>query len=74
MSCDVDEVTERLENELCSLARSIAHAGASVDLDLAIFSLHFAGVSSILGAVNFISTIINMKPISIKPERIPLFV
>ncbi|KAJ9587067.1 hypothetical protein L9F63_028361, partial [Diploptera punctata] len=31
-------------------------------------------VSSILGAVNFISTIINIKPISIKPERIPLFV
>ena len=43
MSCDVDEVTERLENELCSLARSIAHAGASVDL--AIFSLHLAGAS-----------------------------
>nr|UBN08761.1 cytochrome c oxidase subunit 1 [Macropanesthia heppleorum] len=54
------------------LASSIAHAGASVDL--AIFSLHLAGVSSILGAVNFISTIINMKPISMKPERIPLFV
>nr|WGO58069.1 cytochrome c oxidase subunit I [Rhabdoblatta omei] len=54
------------------LASSIAHAGASVDL--AIFSLHLAGVSSILGAVNFISTIINMKPISMGPERIPLFV
>nr|YP_010946909.1 cytochrome c oxidase subunit I [Salganea raggei]WGO57666.1 cytochrome c oxidase subunit I [Salganea raggei] len=54
------------------LASSIAHAGASVDL--AIFSLHLAGVSSILGAVNFISTIINMKPVSMKPERIPLFV
>nr|WGO57978.1 cytochrome c oxidase subunit I [Pseudophoraspis clavellata] len=54
------------------LASSIAHAGASVDL--AIFSLHLAGVSSILGAVNFISTIINMKPINMKPERIPLFV
>ena len=54
------------------LARGIAHAGASVDL--AIFSLHLAGVSSILGAVNFISTIINIKPINIKPERIPLFV
>nr|YP_010946454.1 cytochrome c oxidase subunit I [Caeparia donskoffi]WGO57172.1 cytochrome c oxidase subunit I [Caeparia donskoffi] len=54
------------------LASSIAHAGASVDL--AIFSLHLAGVSSILGAVNFISTIINMKPITMKPEQIPLFV
>lgn len=54
------------------LARGIAHAGASVDL--VIFSLHLAGVSSILGAVNFISTIINMKPINIRPERIPLFV
>nr|UBN08748.1 cytochrome c oxidase subunit 1 [Geoscapheus woodwardi] len=54
------------------LASNIAHAGASVDL--AIFSLHLAGVSSILGAVNFISTIINMKPVSMKPERIPLFV
>nr|URH16516.1 cytochrome c oxidase subunit I [Prorhinotermes simplex]WMY24262.1 cytochrome c oxidase subunit I [Prorhinotermes simplex] len=54
------------------LASGIAHAGASVDL--AIFSLHLAGVSSILGAVNFISTTINMKPKSMKPERIPLFV
>nr|UEV86522.1 cytochrome c oxidase subunit 1 [Periplaneta lateralis] len=54
------------------LASGIAHAGASVDL--AIFSLHLAGVSSILGAVNFISTTINMKPINMKPERIPLFV
>jgi cytochrome c oxidase subunit 1 len=43
-------------------------------VDLAIFSLHLAGVSSILGAVNFISTTINIKPTSIKPERIPLFV
>nr|AIY61569.1 cytochrome c oxidase subunit 1 [Prorhinotermes canalifrons] len=54
------------------LASGIAHAGASVDL--AIFSLHLAGVSSILGAVNFISTTINMKPKSMKPERVPLFV
>jgi hypothetical protein len=30
--------------------------------------------SSILGAVNFITTTINIKPKSIKPERIPLFV
>nr|YP_010620916.1 cytochrome c oxidase subunit I [Archiblatta hoeveni]WAX39247.1 cytochrome c oxidase subunit I [Archiblatta hoeveni] len=54
------------------LASGVTHAGASVDL--AIFSLHLAGVSSILGAVNFISTTINMKPINMKPERIPLFV
>nr|YP_006503910.1 cytochrome c oxidase subunit I [Microhodotermes viator]AFM92410.1 cytochrome c oxidase subunit I [Microhodotermes viator] len=54
------------------LASSMAHAGASVDL--AIFSLHLAGVSSILGAVNFISTTINMKPINMTADRIPLFV
>nr|YP_010946311.1 cytochrome c oxidase subunit I [Allacta bruna]WGO57029.1 cytochrome c oxidase subunit I [Allacta bruna] len=54
------------------LASNIAHAGASVDL--AIFSLHLAGVSSILGAVNFISTTINMKPLFMKYEQIPLFV
>nr|YP_009485631.1 cytochrome c oxidase subunit I [Tapeinus singularis]AVZ00767.1 cytochrome c oxidase subunit I [Tapeinus singularis] len=54
------------------LSSNIAHAGASVDL--AIFSLHLAGVSSILGAVNFISTIINMRPAGMTPERIPLFV
>nr|YP_010946571.1 cytochrome c oxidase subunit I [Margattea concava]WGO57289.1 cytochrome c oxidase subunit I [Margattea concava] len=54
------------------LASGLAHAGASVDL--AIFSLHLAGVSSILGAVNFISTTINMKPINMKPDHIPLFV
>nr|QVV96023.1 cytochrome c oxidase subunit I [Pycanum ochraceum] len=54
------------------LSSNLAHAGASVDL--AIFSLHLAGVSSILGAVNFISTIINMRPVGMSPERIPLFV
>nr|YP_010946272.1 cytochrome c oxidase subunit I [Allacta hainanensis]WGO56990.1 cytochrome c oxidase subunit I [Allacta hainanensis] len=54
------------------LASGIAHAGASVDL--AIFSLHLAGISSILGAVNFISTTINMKPVFMKTEQIPLFV
>lgn len=54
------------------LSSNIAHSGASVDL--AIFSLHLAGVSSILGAVNFISTIINIRPAGITPERIPLFV
>nr|QIH55650.1 cytochrome oxidase subunit I [Carpocoris fuscispinus] len=54
------------------LSSNLAHSGASVDL--AIFSLHLAGVSSILGAVNFISTIINMRPMGMTPERIPLFV
>nr|YP_010626156.1 cytochrome c oxidase subunit I [Dybowskyia reticulata]WBK03003.1 cytochrome c oxidase subunit I [Dybowskyia reticulata] len=54
------------------LSSNISHSGASVDL--AIFSLHLAGVSSILGAVNFISTIINMRPVGMTPERIPLFV
>uniref|UniRef100_UPI0030012F7D cytochrome c oxidase subunit I n=1 Tax=Triatoma boliviana TaxID=3120505 RepID=UPI0030012F7D len=54
------------------LSSNIAHSGASVDLT--IFSLHLAGVSSILGAVNFISTIINMRPKGMTPDRIPLFV
>nr|AFY16898.1 cytochrome c oxidase subunit I [Dicranocephalus femoralis] len=54
------------------LSSNLSHSGASVDL--AIFSLHLAGVSSILGAVNFISTIINMRPTGMLPERIPLFV
>nr|YP_009466091.1 cytochrome c oxidase subunit I [Pentatomidae sp. GM-2014]AIW65010.1 cytochrome c oxidase subunit I [Pentatomidae sp. GM-2014] len=54
------------------LSSNISHSGASVDL--AIFSLHLAGISSILGAVNFISTIMNMRPNGMTPERIPLFV
>nr|YP_002418795.1 cytochrome c oxidase subunit I [Nezara viridula]ABM63306.1 cytochrome c oxidase subunit I [Nezara viridula] len=54
------------------LSSNLSHSGASVDL--AIFSLHLAGVSSILGAVNFISTIINMRPTGMTPERVPLFV
>nr|QDI93597.1 cytochrome c oxidase subunit I [Phallospinophylus setosus] len=54
------------------LSSNISHVGASVDL--AIFSLHLAGVSSILGAVNFISTIINMRPMGMTAEMIPLFV
>nr|YP_010374267.1 cytochrome c oxidase subunit I [Deroploa parva]QVD38889.1 cytochrome c oxidase subunit I [Deroploa parva] len=54
------------------LSSNLSHSGASVDM--AIFSLHLAGVSSILGAVNFISTIINMRPAGMNPERIPLFV
>nr|UPL65261.1 cytochrome c oxidase subunit I [Largus sp.] len=54
------------------LSSNISHSGPAVDL--AIFSLHLAGVSSILGAVNFISTIINMRPVGMSPERTPLFV
>nr|YP_010222616.1 cytochrome c oxidase subunit I [Plautia lushanica]UCC46079.1 cytochrome c oxidase subunit I [Plautia lushanica] len=54
------------------LSSNLSHSGASVDL--AIFSLHLAGISSILGAVNFISTIINMRPKGMSPERVPLFV
>nr|YP_010535299.1 cytochrome c oxidase subunit I [Megacopta lobata]UYA97799.1 cytochrome c oxidase subunit I [Megacopta lobata]UYA97812.1 cytochrome c oxidase subunit I [Megacopta lobata]UYA97825.1 cytochrome c oxidase subunit I [Megacopta lobata] len=54
------------------LSSNLSHSGASVDL--AIFSLHLAGVSSILGAVNFISTIMNMRPSGMTPERTPLFV
>nr|QXG82660.1 cytochrome c oxidase subunit 1 [Curculionidae sp. BMNH 1042554] len=53
------------------LSANIAHEGSSVDL--AIFSLHMAGVSSILGAINFISTVINMRPIGMTYDRMPLF-
>nr|YP_010463202.1 cytochrome c oxidase subunit I [Capodemus sinuatus]UUJ37726.1 cytochrome c oxidase subunit 1 [Capodemus sinuatus] len=54
------------------LSNNLFHSGASVDL--AIFSLHLAGISSILGAINFISTIMNMRPIGMSLERVPLFV
>nr|ALQ78867.1 cytochrome c oxidase subunit 1 [Glycera tridactyla] len=54
------------------LAGNIAHAGPSVDL--AIFSLHLAGISSILGALNFITTMLNMRPLSMPLERVPLFI
>jgi hypothetical protein len=57
-------------NSYPPLATGIAHVRASADL--AVFSLQLAGVSSILGAVNFISTT-NIKPINIRPDRIPLF-
>lgn len=50
----------------------MAHSGSSVDL--AIFRLHLAGISSILGAVNFITTVINIRPLGIKFDRLPLFV
>nr|YP_010535001.1 cytochrome c oxidase subunit I [Meloe proscarabaeus]UYA96968.1 cytochrome c oxidase subunit I [Meloe proscarabaeus] len=54
------------------LSSNIAHGGSSVDL--AIFSLHLAGISSILGAVNFITTVINMRPMGMTFDRMPLFV
>nr|YP_010274801.1 cytochrome c oxidase subunit I [Chrysopetalum debile]UJV31478.1 cytochrome c oxidase subunit 1 [Chrysopetalum debile] len=54
------------------LAGNIAHAGPSVDF--AIFSLHLAGASSILGALNFITTIMNMRSVGLRLERVPLFV
>lgn len=54
------------------LSANIAHGGSSVDL--AIFSLHIAGISSILGAINFISTVINIRPKGISPERLTLFI
>lgn len=53
------------------LSRNVGHAGRSVDL--AIFSLHLAGASSILGAVNFITTILNIRALGLKWERITLF-
>nr|AXS66542.1 cytochrome c oxidase subunit 1 [Bostrichoidea sp. 6 KM-2017] len=54
------------------LSSNIAHSGSSVDL--AIFSLHLAGISSILGAINFITTVINMRPIKMTFDQMPLFV
>nr|AYW52143.1 cytochrome c oxidase subunit 1 [Lamiinae sp. 2 ACP-2013] len=54
------------------LSANLAHTGSSVDL--AIFSLHLAGISSILGAVNFITTVINMRPMGMTFDRLPLFV
>nr|ARQ80501.1 cytochrome c oxidase subunit I [Aposthonia borneensis] len=53
------------------LAANIGHPGISVDM--AIFSLHLASASSILGAINFISTTINMRPMNMTLERLPLF-
>nr|AII41658.1 cytochrome c oxidase subunit I [Allopsontus sp. 2 JZ-2014] len=54
------------------LSAGIAHAGGAVDLS--IFSLHLAGASSILGAANFITTVINMRPMGMTLDRMPLFV
>nr|AYV97244.1 cytochrome c oxidase subunit 1 [Xiphydria sp. ZJUH 2008002] len=53
------------------LSSNLSHLGPA--MDLTIFSLHIAGVSSIMGAINFISTIINMRPMKISFDRIPLF-
>lgn len=46
----------------------------TISVDLVIFSLHLAGISSIIGAINFISTILNIRPVHIKIEQVPLFV
>lgn len=54
------------------LASSVGHIGRSIDF--AIFSLHLAGASSIIGAVNFISTIINIRLVGMRMEKVPLFV
>jgi len=54
------------------LASVVGHNGRSVDF--AIFSLHLAGASSIIGAVNFISTIINIRVLGMRIDKIPLFV
>jgi len=54
------------------LSNQIFHRRRAVDIT--IFSLHLAGISSILGAINFITTILNIRPISIRFEKIPLFV
>lgn len=53
------------------LSGSMAHRGPSVDL--AIFALHLAGARSILGAANFIATIINIRLIHNKPDKVPMF-
>lgn len=54
------------------LSRIFYHRTISVDL--VIFRLHLAGISSIMGAINFIRTILNMRPVYIKLEQMPLFV
>ena len=54
------------------LASIIGHEGSAIDF--AIFSLHLAGASSIIGAINFISTIINIRSLGIRMEKVPLFV
>lgn len=53
------------------LSGVVGHRGPPVDL--AIFALHLAGASSILGAINFIATIVNIRPITLKPDKTPIF-
>lgn len=53
------------------LAGIDGHSGRSVDL--AIFSLHIAGARSILASINFLVTILNIRRVGIRGERIPLF-
>ena len=53
------------------LSLNIGHEGVSVDL--VIFSLHLSGISSILGSINFITTILNIRPVIIRIEKITLF-
>ena len=54
------------------LSGNVSHAGSSVDF--AIFSLHLAGISSILASINFITTIINIRSLGLRLERVSLFV
>lgn len=53
------------------LSNQISHYGVSVDFT--ILSLHLAGASSIIRSLNFIITILNIKPLTIWVEHIPLF-
>ena len=53
------------------LSGNQSHSGPGVDL--AIFALHLSGVSSLLGAMNFITTILNMRTIGIRLNKLALF-
>lgn len=52
---------------------SLRYYHSGIAIDIAIFSLHLAGISSIIGAINFISTIFNIRPNSVKLDKISLF-
>jgi cytochrome c oxidase subunit 1 len=54
------------------LSGVVGHSGNRVDL--AIFRLHLAGASSILGSINFIVTIINIRAVGIRLEKMRLYV
>nr|YP_025737.1 cytochrome c oxidase subunit I [Cyriopagopus schmidti]AAP51147.1 cytochrome c oxidase subunit I [Cyriopagopus schmidti] len=54
------------------LSSFVGHSGGG--MDFAIFSLHLAGASSIMGSINFITTVVNMRPLGMSMERVPLFV